>query len=246
MLFSAFTRTLVLSVAMVVSGCRTFTSPARSRQLSPDVTWLDYDATRRGTLVMKTSTGTRVLAEPSPDVALGVVSEFVGKASYQGISGEASAKVTESIAELGKRTETIMFLRESLFRLNELQTVTALEKAEVLEMYRLVLQTALELAKIDQLKEAQLVDPAVARQILSASNVPLRVDLDELLERPARADVVPGQTFQTVEDYAEYLVRTDPEFRDQTLAGIRARGGEPLRRLTEKLRAAAAPPAPNE
>ena len=108
----------VLVLALIAGGCRTFTSPARSRKVNDSVTWIDYDATRRGTVIVKMADGRyRVLSEPAPDVAMGVVSEFVGKASYEGISGEASAKVTETIAELGKRTETIMFLRESMFRL---------------------------------------------------------------------------------------------------------------------------------
>jgi len=95
----------------------------------------------------------RIVSEPSPDVALGVVADFVAKGSYSGISAEASAKVTESISELGKRTQTIMFLRESLYRIGELQASREdLSKTEIKELYLEVLKAALELAKADNEK----------------------------------------------------------------------------------------------
>ena len=237
----------VLVLALIAGGCRTFTSPARSRKVNDSVTWIDYDATRRGTVIVKMADGRyRVLSEPAPDVAMGVVSEFVGKASYEGISGEASAKVTETIAELGKRTETIMFLRESMFRLNEMQSTAELESAEVVRLYERVLDAALALAKAEQLRAAENVDPAVAEAILAevTNSTPasraLRDELDALLPMPVKADVVPDQTFANLEAYAEYLVRNDPEFAGQSVSGIRARRGGMLRKLVTKLRAAKA------
>jgi len=235
----------LLLVVALAAGCRTFTSPARSRKVNDSVTWIDYDATRRGTVIVKTADGKfRVLSEPAPDVAMGVVSEFVGKASYQGISGEASAKVTETIAELGKRTETIMFLRESMFRLNELQSVAEITSDEAVRLYEKVLEAALALAKAEQLRAAENVEPAVAEAIIggitSADTVPLRDELDALLPAPVKPNTVSGQNFSKLEQYAEYLVRNDPEFAGQSVAGIRARGGDLLRKLIEKLRAAKA------
>src|SRR5262245_58234032 len=126
---------VVASSLASFTGCRSFTSPARVHKLDNNIIWFDYDASRRGALILPQGGNQRVLSEPSPDVAIGVVAEFVGKASYQGMSGEASAKVTESIAELGKRTQTIMFLREALFRLNELQTANQVDKDDVIALY---------------------------------------------------------------------------------------------------------------
>ena len=145
---------LVTIVAVFASGCRSFTSPARSHKLeSGKISWLDYDATRRGALVVPAGEKVRIISEPSPDVALGVVADFVAKGSYSGISAEASAKVTESISELGKRTQTIMFLRESLYRIGELQASREdLTKDEIKQLYLEVLKAALELAKADNEK----------------------------------------------------------------------------------------------
>jgi len=117
---------------------------------------MDYDATRRGAYVLTDSNANvRILAEQSPDAALGVVAEFVGKGSYSGISAEASAKVTETIAELGKRTQTVMVLREALYRLNELGlNNTQLSTADIKELYEKILATATDIAKAD-LEEAK-------------------------------------------------------------------------------------------
>lgn len=141
---------VAISILHVTSGCRTFTSPARSHDLQSGIEWMDYDATRRGALILPTGADVRVLSEPAPDVAMATVADFTGKVSYQGASGEAAAKVTETIAELGKRTQTVMVLREALFRLNELQTYQKdLQPSDIKELYSKVLDTALEIAKAD-------------------------------------------------------------------------------------------------
>src|SRR5258706_5273076 len=146
-----FTTILVLSTLLVCIGCRSLTSPARSHSLKGGVTWIDYDATRRGALVIPKDGGQMMVSEPSPDVALGVVADFIAKASYSNITGEASAKVTETIAELGKRTQTVMVLRECLFRINELQLIKKdLTKEEIKELYIRVMETVLELAQTDK------------------------------------------------------------------------------------------------
>jgi len=233
--------TAQLVTLLATTGCRTFTDPARKHTLAPGVSWLDYDATRRGTLVFQgeAANSTRVLSEPSPDTAMGVVSEFVAKASYQGIEGNASAKVTESIAELGKRTQTIMFLREALFRLNEMQFRNELTNAEIQLLYTKVIDTALELAKVDQLKAAQSLPPDVVNALLSSDAQTLREEFDNLLKTSLKDDAVKPAGVTTMEDYANNLVATDPEFKDETLWGVRSRAGPKLQALIEKLRAVA-------
>jgi len=148
--------TISILTLLSLCSCRSFTSPARQRDVSHGVHWMDYDATRRGAYVLTDSNANvRILAEQSPDAALGVVAEFVGKGSYSGISAEASAKVTETIAELGKRTQTVMVLREALYRLNELGlNNTQLSTADIKELYEKILATATDIAKAD-LEEAK-------------------------------------------------------------------------------------------
>ena len=177
----------LLTALTVLAGCRTFTPPARSHDLSNHITWMEYDATRRGVLLVqdKDKNGkdiTRIVSEPSPDAALGVVSEFVAKASYGGISADASAKVTETIAELGKRTQTIMFLRECMYRLNEMEANhDGFEKPEMLRLYMKVIEAAIELAKTDA------NDSARAREIAAegASNAKTRERVAEMMKSNA-------------------------------------------------------------
>ena len=227
-------------VLAMACGCRSFTSPARSHDLGEKIIWLDYDASRRGTIILPADSKARILSEPSPDVAIGVVSEFVGKASYKGISGEESAKVTESISELGKRTQTIMFLRESLFRLNEMQTVTTVSSDKVIEMYELVLKTALELAQADKLKEAQKLPPDLVAEILSPTTAVAQKEFDELMKKKPKATILgpDNKPYTDMRTYAQHLVETTPEFKDDTVYGIRANGGDKLQHLIDALKKA--------
>jgi hypothetical protein len=173
----------VVAALSLVGGCRTFTSPARSHGLPNNVTWMDYDATRRGVLLVTDGTGTHIISEPSPDAALGVVSEFVAKASYNGISAEGSAKVTESIAELGKRTQTVMFLRECMYRLNELEAnhIDLASKPELVKLYTQVINAAVELAAADA-KDSEKSKEVAAE---AASNAKTRENVAEAVKSNA-------------------------------------------------------------
>ena len=146
-----FVLVILSAASILLCGCRSFTSPARQRDVSNGVRWIDYDATRRGAyLVTSQNPNMRVLAEQSPDAALGVVAEFVAKGSYQGISADASAKVTETISELGKRTQTVMVLREALYRLNELGINNAqMTPTDIKELYKKILETTVKIAEAD-------------------------------------------------------------------------------------------------
>src|SRR5258706_14836988 len=95
-------------LALSATGCRSFTSPARAHRLADGVTWVDYDATRRGGFILAKDGGQKMVSEPSPDVALRVVGDFIAKGSYKGISGDASTKVTESISRLRKPRQTVL------------------------------------------------------------------------------------------------------------------------------------------
>lgn len=146
------TRTVVpIACLLALGGCRAFTSPARTRQIpNPEtVTWIDYDASRRGSFVIPAGSNVKLVSEPSPDVALGMVVDALAKVSYSGVEGSASVKVTETVTELGKRTQTIMFLREALFRLEQMSVNNSLSATQQLEVYNKVLDASLLLAKSD-------------------------------------------------------------------------------------------------
>lgn len=64
---------------VLVSGCASFTSPARKHILEEGKTyWFDYTADRRGAiLITKHEVGNiAICAEPSPDVALQIIDKF--------------------------------------------------------------------------------------------------------------------------------------------------------------------------
>jgi hypothetical protein len=77
------------------------------------------------------------------------VSKFLASIDCKGIKGEASAEVAEKLIQFGQRTQTIMFLRETLFRLTEVGNNAGLDKVEYQELYKQVVQAAADLAKTE-------------------------------------------------------------------------------------------------
>ncbi len=152
------TRTLlfiVVSVIVTTIGCRSFTSPARYHNLEKSTGyWLDYDASRRGAFLSVNDKGSvKMLAEPSPDVAIEVVQKYLAKINYEKISGEGSLDFAENITQLGKRTTTIMFLRDSLYRLAEMKNNGTLDN-ESIALFNKALDATLKLAEAE-LKQAE-------------------------------------------------------------------------------------------
>ena len=150
-------RTLVLSKLLftvwITSGCRLFTSPSTRNPLAEGQSyWLDYDATRRGTLLVPKDKTATYCAEPSPDTALSTVAEIIAKGGYRGIEGEAQGKFYESILELGGRSQNILFLRESLYRLCELSNNANLDGEAIQTLYKGVLDSALKFAEATKAK----------------------------------------------------------------------------------------------
>jgi hypothetical protein len=110
-------------------------------------TLLQHDATRRGTYVVKTTDGIRVISEPPPDVALETITKLAASVTpgAEGISGEGSVDVTETIKALTRAVE-ISFLRESLFRAGEAYVNGGLEPAQYQEYLDQITRAATFLA----------------------------------------------------------------------------------------------------
>ncbi|HEX7406963.1 MAG TPA: hypothetical protein VF515_04840 [Candidatus Binatia bacterium] len=144
----------------ILTGCTNLTSPARKHALSNNATsyWFDYAADRRGALLISSSTppNFKLCAEPFPDVALKQTSEILAKIKTQqsAIEGEAQAKFASDVVELAGRTQTVLFLRESLYRLCEQAINGNLSAGDVKDLYKDVLQAALQLAMADSAKQA--------------------------------------------------------------------------------------------
>ena len=130
---------LTSSLILLLAGCANFTSPARKHSLDSGSYWMDYDASRRGMLVLDSPQEGRkwvVCSEPAPDVALNLVNKIEGDltAGDTDIAG-GKAEVTASAIKLAERTQMVSFLRESLFRLCELSLGNEFTADQSKEMY---------------------------------------------------------------------------------------------------------------
>ena len=158
----------VLAVFLLV-GCANFTAPARKHELSTDTGyWFDYDASRRGTIMIPKSQSATyaVCSEPAPDVALDLVNKLEGNLTAEDLDiADAKGEITVSAIKLAERTQMVMFLRESLFRLCELSISNSFTADETKDMYLKVVQAALEIVEKDRAeveKETAEVEKATA------------------------------------------------------------------------------------
>ncbi len=141
---------LAASTLIMTVGCKSFTSPARYHSLNDGgVYFVDYDITRRGAFIVPKGKEVRTISEPAPDAGMETVIKFLTSMDYKGIKGEASAEVVEKLVQFGQRTQTIMFLRETLFRLTEVGNNAGFDKTEYQELYKQVVQAAADLAKTE-------------------------------------------------------------------------------------------------
>jgi hypothetical protein len=163
----------LLVIPMLVSmltGCASLTRPARVHTIAapPSPSWMDYDASRRGAYVLPKNGGLAVCAEPSPDVALSTVASLVAQVELQNpnVSAQAQLNFQQSVVELTQRTESLNFLRESMYRMCEQAIDGNLSSAQIKDLYDTALQTSLALAEADLAKQQNqlaqhLQDPEV-------------------------------------------------------------------------------------
>ena len=136
-------------ILLVTTGCASFTSPARKHELDPAKSYLiDYDVTRRGTILSGAGVSWKACAEPAPDAAIGVVAKLEGnlEVAGQGAVG-GKGELNQSIVKLAEKTQMVLFLRESLFRLCELSVNTDISADQAKELYESVLDSALALVE---------------------------------------------------------------------------------------------------
>jgi len=142
--------------------------------------WMDYDATRRGAVILFGEDGKAyVLSEPSPDAAVNLTQSYLAKLNYKEIGMEGSLDLAEEIAQLGKRTSTIMFLRESLYRLAELANSGELDE-ESIELFKIAMDSALKLAESEFMQSEASLERAKARKLDKLKDLGLK---DEQLTR---------------------------------------------------------------
>lgn len=88
----------------------------------------------------------KMCAEPPPDVALSRTVDLMAKVAYKGASGELQGKLAEQLAQLAGRSENVLILRESLFRLCELSINSGLGPDDLKALYKAVIEAVTELA----------------------------------------------------------------------------------------------------
>lgn len=157
------------------SGCTFFSRPATEEKLDANQAyWFHYEAARRGGFLVGADSKIKMCAEPAPDVALARTVELMGKGAYQGASAEAQAKLAEKLAQLGGRTETVLILRESLFRLCELSINNpALPPAELKGLYKDVIDAVVQLATAD-VTNAQAEEKKAKAELENAKTLQMR------------------------------------------------------------------------
>ena len=157
--------TLLALPIVLFSGCASMTGPARKHILQPNAPyWIDYDASRRGTLLTPRPDGKGFgyCAEPSPDIAYQTVLSMVGSLQQSStVDASLQLQFQQTVVELAQRTETIQFFREAMYRLCEQSMNGTLSPDQVKDLYDNALKAALALAEADLVKKQSTVVPGL-------------------------------------------------------------------------------------
>jgi len=164
-----FQQLTYLALCVGFAGCANLTSPARHRMLwraGSNAYWFDYSADRRGAILIPSDQRVRLCAEPSPDVALNQTTDLVAKATVEEIPVELQAKLASQVVELAGRTQMVLFLRESMYRLCEQGLNGNLKPAEIRDLYARVVEAAVALAHAELASQVRAVEDPDTRRLL--------------------------------------------------------------------------------
>lgn len=134
--------------AVMFSGCGTGFREIQSNGSY----WFKYDAEMRGAILLVRSDVNNAVsycAEPAPDIAMERAGKLIADYGNDLINiGVEGSYATEAL-DLAKRSQTLMFLRESLYRLCELSINTDITTAQAVELYTKVLDSMKEFYKVE-------------------------------------------------------------------------------------------------
>jgi hypothetical protein len=175
----------IFFVLVLMAGCASFTDPARKHELDASKPyWMDYDAYRRGALFVPLSTARgktiRTCSEPPPDVAMQLADKFTAKGGSGEISAEASAEISQNALQLAQRTQTIQFLRESLFRLCELSINSQLAPDSISILYGKVLDAAKSMAEAEKSTAEKAATDAQNRLAITIAKAGAAKSIDDI------------------------------------------------------------------
>lgn len=247
-----FIRLVALAVGVVlISACASFTPPARKHELVPGSSyWFDYDAHRRGALmVVEGSAGTRRIrtcAEPAPDVVLSSIvgGRLSGESKPANVEGELSGLAAQDVVKLTERSQMLMFFREALFRVCEISLNQELSPQDLLKMYDQIIATALRLGS-DKAFEVDilLAEAEVVRRKQELAIAQERVMLARQAEREAlgREAIARATAERELAQRAEQAAAVGLATASQQLAGLMVAGNRALPEASDASSAGALP-----
>lgn len=149
---------LAVFLSLLIVGCANFNSVHRDLNISKGNGAL-IDIKQRAIIASvitttkdtKTTSETRVCAEPSPDSLSAYAAELAAKADNSHVSASISAAFQEGSAFVGLRTQSIQLLRDASYRLCESYLNGAIEKEEYGWLMRRFQRNMLVLLAVEQL-----------------------------------------------------------------------------------------------
>lgn len=153
---------VILIMTLLVAACST--PPARKEVFdlsNGKVVWVDYAAERRGAILFPESAVGKIklCAEPFPDIAMnlankiGATGELSTPNSQLNGSGSFSDDFKRDVVQLSKKSQSILFLREALYRLCELSINSSLTEVKAEILYKEVMKAAVELYRTENKEE---------------------------------------------------------------------------------------------
>jgi hypothetical protein len=143
----------VTGAALLLGGCASLTSPARERPI--DITrahWIDYDGSRRGTMLLPAGARVKTCAEPAPDVAFSFLAKIDGALKLpESVDASLKAELSQQVVELAGRTQVVLFLREALFRLCEQSLNGTFDERTLVDAYSKVIDTSVKIVETARL-----------------------------------------------------------------------------------------------
>ncbi|MGJ5641140.1 hypothetical protein [Formosa sp. S-31] len=162
---------LTISIILLLYGCNSTKSIGEIERQSlfkdkngnpePTLFTARTDASQRISIIMANNEGKFItFSENPPDVALESAMSVFAKANIDAkkagkIDAQTKVEFAKSIAELGKRSEAINFLRDGMFRLSELFNNGALKDTQLIILIDSLQSRAVKIAKFNSISELE-------------------------------------------------------------------------------------------
>lgn len=158
---------------MALGGCESLTPPASTMRLpcttTADRYVLHTNSNRRLAYVTAREDNGEwrhvIVAEPPPDTAIESSGKLIAKVTAsEGASGELTGELAQKIIDLTKRTQAIVILQDSLFRLELAYANGAIDREGWRDGFESVLDTARVIALADLLGEVNAGTDSAAQE----------------------------------------------------------------------------------